>query len=462
MSINVSKNGLVSDKTVHEVYGHEQAGVFNDLDQKVITSGHTHSEEVELYYPDGYTRTVLSTRFPVISAKGDVIGLGTTNIDLTEHKRTEEALKKSETRLMEIIAIVPEAVITIGEDMNIQMFNEGAERIFGYKAAEVLGRSIELLIPECLRRNHQKYITEFSSSLDTYRLMDKRDEIMGLRNDGEKFPASASVSRLKIGDETIFTVVLHDISIRRQVEESRRNALMEAEIANQAKSEFLATMSHELRTPLNAISGFSSILTSEIFGEIGHPKYKEYADDIHTSSNHLLHLINKILDLSTIEAGKHTLNKELLTVKHVVVDCSPIIAASVNNKNITYTVDVPKDIKPLCADRRAVKQILINILDNAVKFTSAEGWIKIIVSTSDNHHVIEVIDSGVGISESMLPNITDSFVRAENNPYKTQEGTGLGLAIVKSLVELHEGKLKIMSTIGEGTRVVVSLPSGTL
>lgn len=202
------------------------------------------------------------------------------------------------------------------------------------------------------------------------------------------------------------------------------------------------------------------MLSGEFFGSIGSPKYKEYADDIHASSDHLLHLVNDILDLSAIEAGEYSLNKESLIVDGVIADCSPIISAAANDKSITYLVEVPEDMEPLCADRRALKQILLNVLSNAVKFTPDGGRIKLRVSTSNAHHIFETTDSGNGIPEDMLSRITDTFVRAENNPHKAQEGTGLGLAIVKSLVERHGGKLDIKSIFGEGTTVTVRLPTG--
>jgi two-component system cell cycle sensor histidine kinase PleC len=202
-------------------------------------------------------------------------------------------------------------------------------------------------------------------------------------------------------------------------------------------------------------------MASGVFGQLGSPKYKEYADDIHASSDHLLNLINDILDLSAIEAGEHSLNKEWLSAKEMVDDCSPLIAVNVSDNDIQFSVDAPADLKPFYADRRAIKQILINLLDNAVKFTPAAGSIKIRVYISHDHHYFEILDTGVGIPEDMLSTITDSFIRVETNPYKAQQGTGLGLAIVKSLVEMHDGRLEITSTLGVGTKIVVIFPSGT-
>jgi len=243
-----------------------------------------------------------------------------------------------------------------------------------------------------------------------------------------------------------------------QAEEAR----IIAEEATRIKSDFLANMSHELRTPLNAIIGFSQMIEGEHFGPLGSPKYKSYIGDINSSGAHLLNLINDILDLSTIEAGKQTLIKEKLNIDDVISDCTPIIAAAACDKGVDYSTELPKAGMPLFADRRAIKQILLNVLSNAVKFTPKGGRVTLKTSLSNGHHIFEISDTGDGVSEDRLTSLTDPFVRAESNPHKAQEGTGLGLAIVKSLVELHDGILDIKSNAGEGMIVTVRLPNNTI
>lgn len=230
-------------------------------------------------------------------------------------------------------------------------------------------------------------------------------------------------------------------------------------MANRAKSEFLATMSHELRTPLNAIIGFSEILIGQYFGLLGSPKYQEYAEDIHASGTHLLNLVNDILDLSAIEAGEHDLDYEELAISDVVDDSSPMILELARRKAIRYTIEVPDDLPPLRADRRAIKQILLNLLTNSIKFTPDDGEIKLRVSTTNTHHIIEVIDTGRGIPDDQIDALTKPFVRGGIDSHKTQEGTGLGLSIVNSLIGLHNGELRITSALGLGTTVSVKLPS---
>jgi two-component system cell cycle sensor histidine kinase PleC len=252
---------------------------------------------------------------------------------------------------------------------------------------------------------------------------------------------------------------LFDITERRRAEEDRRLALIDAERANQAKSDFLATMSHELRTPLNAIIGFSDMIEGQFFGALGSEKYKEYAHDIHNSSEHLMALVNDILDLSAIEAGKQPLFKEELIASEVAADCSLIIVNAAAEKNIEFSVDVSDNVTPLWADRRAIKQILFNLLTNAVKYTLEGGEILLKSSATGEFHVFEVKDTGVGVPAEKLSSLTDPFVRTETDPHKAQEGSGLGLAIVKSLVDLHGGELDIKSEVGVGTTVTVTLPS---
>ena len=428
----------------------------------VIDAGGVFTMEFEMRHRDGTVFPTDHTVTEIRDERGERTQLVSVVRYITEQKRAEATTVASKARLAGILDIAPEAVITIGEDMKVQLFNQGAERIFGYEAAEMFGRDMEILLPKHLRAGHLGHIERFQASGDGYQLMDGRREICGLRKDGVEFPAAASVSKLVVGGETLFTVMLHDVSERRAAEEDRRLALIEAERANQAKSEFLATMSHELRTPLNAIVGFSDLLAHQFFGELGSRKYVEYAEDIHTSSEHLLHLVNDILDLSAIEAGEHQLFLEKLVFTDVVAKFSPIVAESAGRKDIPLSIDAPDDLPLMSADRRALKQIMLNVLSNAIKFTPNSGEVVLKASACEENHVIQVSDNGPGIPQDKLVGLTDAFVRAESNPYKTQEGTGLGLAIVKSLVELHNGRLDIESELGKGTSVTMTFERASI
>jgi two-component system cell cycle sensor histidine kinase PleC len=232
---------------------------------------------------------------------------------------------------------------------------------------------------------------------------------------------------------------------------------LRAEAANHAKSEFLANMSHELRTPLNAINGFSEIMASEMFGPLGHERYREYAGDILSSGQHLLSLINDILDMSKIEAGKLTLRLEPVAIDEVVEDTLRLIRQRAEKAGLKIRIHLPH-LPDISADFRALKQILLNLLTNAVKFTPHGGSITIsAVATEDNVH-ISVADTGIGIAEKDLKRLAKPFEQIENQFSKTREGTGLGLALTKSLIEMHHGRFEIDSALGQGTTAQVILP----
>lgn len=230
------------------------------------------------------------------------------------------------------------------------------------------------------------------------------------------------------------------------------------EVANRSKSEFLANMSHDLRTPLNAILGFSEIMNKKMFGEIGLKKYEDYIRDIFNSSEYLLSLINDILDFSTIEAGGRDLKYEKVDLRLIAEDCLQNLSSLSELKELKCTVEAEDDLPLIMADRRALKQIFINLLSNSIKFTDVSGNITILLKSAGNEVVLSVVDTGIGIPESDMDRILDPFNRVENNPLVSHEGTGLGLAIVNSLVQLHGGKLSIISEVNHGTTVNIIWP----
>ena len=250
-----------------------------------------------------------------------------------------------------------------------------------------------------------------------------------------------------------------EVAEHKRAEEALAAAKGEAETANRAKSEFLAAMSHDFRTPLNAILGFADILSHQYFGPID-DKYREYAEDIKASGEHLLTLVNDILDLSTIEAGKQSLVKEKLSTMEIITECERIVEDKARSHGIDLVTEVPEDLPPLYADRRASKQILLNLLSNAVKFTPQGGRITVSATASKKNTTLKIADTGKGIPPEKLPGLTDPFTRADADPYLTEPGWGLGLTITKSLVELHDGTLDIKSKVGKGTTVTVTLPNG--
>jgi two-component system cell cycle sensor histidine kinase PleC len=238
-------------------------------------------------------------------------------------------------------------------------------------------------------------------------------------------------------------------------DEARRRA----EAANIAKSRFLAQMSHELRTPLNAILGFSEVMKTEVFGEHAVPAYKEYSADIHNSGVHLLGLINEILDLSRIEAGRYELNEESISLVGVVEDCHHLLKLRATNRGITIHDVFENDLPRLWADERAVRQICLNLLSNAIKFTPQAGeiWLKVGWTASGGQYM-SVKDTGAGIPEEEIPVVLASFGQGSNSIKSAEQGAGLGLPIAKSLVDLHGGTFVLKSKLRIGTEVIVTFP----
>ncbi len=238
-------------------------------------------------------------------------------------------------------------------------------------------------------------------------------------------------------------------------DEARRRA----ETANISKSRFLAQMSHELRTPLNAILGFSEVMKSEIFGSHSVPAYKDYSGDIHNSGVHLLNLINEILDLSRIEAGRYELNEEPVMLAHVVAECSHLLQMRAKSRGITLHDMFEDDMPRLWADERAVRQICLNLLSNAIKFTPQGGeiWLKVGWTASGGQYM-SCKDTGPGIPEEEIPVVLASFGQGSNSIKSAEQGAGLGLPIAKSLVDLHGGTFTLKSKLRIGTEVVVTFP----
>ena len=230
-----------------------------------------------------------------------------------------------------------------------------------------------------------------------------------------------------------------------------------AEEANRAKSSFLANMSHELRTPLNAIIGFSEIMESAMFGPLGAEKYSEYSRDIRQSGQYLLDVINDILDMSKIEAGRIQLDVEPVELDAVLADCIKVVSGRAHDKKLKLKSEIAADIR-FKADLRSIKQIALNLLSNAVKFTPERGTVKVRGRVRAGDVTIAIEDTEIGIPKDALRKLGRPFEQVESQLTKKHQGSGLGLAIAKSLVELHGGRMRIRSNVGKGTTVVVRLP----
>jgi signal transduction histidine kinase len=254
--------------------------------------------------------------------------------------------------------------------------------------------------------------------------------------------------------------MLHDISDRKHSEEALLAAKQQAELANRTKTEFLANMSHELRTPLNAIIGFSELIRSAAFGPLGSSRYHEYANDISVSGQHLLRIINDILDMSKVESGTVDLDENEVDVIDAVEFCINLVKQRAHAAGIALESDIADDSPRLRADERKFKQILLNLLSNAIKFTSAGGRVTLRAWCHfDDGYVIQIADTGIGIASADIPKVLTAFGQADGTLSRKFEGTGLGLPLSKSYVEMHGGSFDLQSSVGVGTTVTVRFPA---
>ncbi len=410
--------------------------------------------------PSGDVRIVHEQSETVYNKLGEPILMNGTVQDVTDRIKIEEELRSSKAQLEGILKIAPEAVIVIDSKHNIQHFNQGAERMFGYTHEEMEGEKLDILLPQAVREKHSSNINSFAKSENNFRLMEKRSDIFGVRKNGSHFSAMASLSKFEVNNEQIFVAMLHDNTERKLAEENILASKEEAELANRAKSEFLANMSHELRTPLNAILGFSEMLIDKTFGELGDSKNTESAIAIHEAGSHLMQIIGDILDISKIEAGEASIEDAIIDLRQTIDSCIRMIKVRAEEAGIKIEVKLPTDLPTIRADGRHVKQILINLLSNAIKFTPPNGIITIKANLNDeNCMVISIADTGVGIAKKDIEKILQPFGQVAESQVRGHTGTGLGLPISNSLVKLHGGHLSIDSELGKGTVITFQFPA---
>jgi PAS domain S-box-containing protein len=253
--------------------------------------------------------------------------------------------------------------------------------------------------------------------------------------------------------------VISDITERKRMEKDLVAAKLKAEDANRAKSMFLANMSHELRTPLNAVIGFAEIIKNELLGAINEPRYRDYAGDIHSSGKRLLQLINDILDMTKVEAGTYQLREDVCDVAKIVRDAIALVQNLAVQNELTVRVNVPQDIPFLFADERSVRQVLVNFLSNAIKFTPKGGNVTVSARLEpDGAIALAVIDTGIGMAPDDIPQALSPFRQLEDSHGRKYEGTGLGLSLIKAMLDLHEGSLLVDSKLGAGTTVTATFP----
>ncbi len=378
------------------------------------------------------------------------------------HRQSENAVQAGEERYRLLAENATDMITRHDEKGRVVFASPAAQQLIGEVAQKVTGDG---LFERVHVADRPAYLTALSRSLANNEPMAVEFRV---RRAGPTEAARYVWVEMRCrplqgsGGEVVerpgIVAITRDISDRKAQEAELTRTRDEAESASRAKTQFLANMSHELRTPLNAVIGFSEILHRELFGSLGEPRYRDYARLIHESGEHLLNVVNDILDMSKIEAGKFKIVKEPFDVTSLIKSCCDIMRHTAELRSLSLIVDVTPGIPELPADKRACKQMLLNVISNAIKFTDPGGWVRVSARRIGKNVEFIVADNGIGIAEQDLPKLGNPFVQADTSYDRSYEGAGLGLSVVKGLARLHGGALELASVLGEGTIATIVLP----
>ncbi len=462
---------------------HPEDGDFLELAQEMIRSGKTHFDRVFRIKNAQGQWIWLRTRgemTPTTKGQGaHFVGIA---VDVTEQRRLAEKTATADMRLRDAIENISEAFVLWDEDNRLVMCNSKYQQMYGLPDAmtragvpyaQLIASGRQPIIHSRMIGNAPRHegTSTYEAQLDNGQWLNINErrtkdggfvsvgtDITPLKKHEQKLLESERRHRATIADLTRSRHILEeqasqlsDLAASYEIEKNR------AEAANRIKSEFLANVSHELRTPLNAIIGFSDIMSQGLFGPLGSEKYVEYAHDIHGSGCHLLDVINDLLDMSKIEAGRMKLNFDTVDLGAIIEDVTRIMGVRADERHVQLTQDAPQGLV-FKGDRRALKQIMLNLISNGIKFTPENGNVHVSSRLGQDEVIIRIKDSGIGIPAKDLPTLGQPFVQVENQYTKNHVGSGLGLAISRSLVELHAGRLSISSQVGKGTEITIRLP----
>jgi PAS domain S-box-containing protein len=367
----------------------------------------------------------------------------------------------AEARFRAVLEAAPDAMLTVSADGRITMANTEAERLFGYPRAELVGQSVESLLPESFREAHSRHRRHFQR-YPTRRPMGLGLDLVGRRRDGTEFPTEVGLSPLPSDEGLTVIVVVRDITERRRAEAERaalareQAARAEAEAANRAKDEFVAVVSHELRTPLTAILGWAVLLQNNRADE---QLVERALQAIERNARVQRQVIDDLLDVSAITAGKLSLEIAEVDVNAVLAAAEESVRPVADAKGLDLVLDVPAGLPPVLGDGRRLQQVYWNLFSNAVKFTPQGGRVTVSARQTGANIEVTVADDGIGMSADLVPQVFERFRQRDSSAARSHGGLGLGLAIVRELVLLHGGAVDAMSAgEGEGSTFTVTLP----
>lgn len=367
-----------------------------------------------------------------------------------------ERLKLKISDLASILETATDGVVIIDRESKIQSLNASASALFDYNSDDATGKPFAMLFAAESQNSVLDYVNAMSGPGVSSLLNDGR-EIIGRVSTGGTMPLSMTMGRLSGSDG--YCAVLRDISHAKHTEEELQSAKSQAESASSHKTDFLARVSHEIRTPLNAIIGFSDLIAQERFGPVGHPRYNEYAHDISKSGRHVLDIVNDLLDISKIEAGQQDLDFQAVSLNDEITESLSLMQQIANENRVIVRSSLPANVPSVVADKRSIKQILLNILSNSIRFTPAGG--QIVVSSSleaSGNVLLRIRDNGVGMNRSELERAMQPFGQVGHETRQRGDGTGLGLPLTRAMTEANRANFDIVSAPGEGTLVTINFP----
>ncbi|WP_197493324.1 PAS domain S-box protein [Woeseia oceani] len=461
---------VFANRQAQKMFGYDTGDLIGKFIEQLLPERfrHSHADHVHGYFSQSRTRAMgaglelyglrkNASEFPV------EISLSPINTDdgtlVMSAIRDISERRKADRKFKDLLEAAPDAIVIVDREGNIVLVNSQTEKLFGYTRSELLGGRVELLLPARYRTQHPDHRLRFFDEPNV-RPMGAGLELYGRRKDGTEFPVEISLSPLETEEGVLVSSAIRDISDRKQVEDALHEKNLELARANKAKDSFLAAMSHELRTPLNAVIGFTGTLLMRLPGPLTTDQEKQLKT-VQSSARHLLALINDLLDVAKIGAGKVELSPESLVCQTVIADVVNALRPEAARKGLQLRTDLPNEDTPIHADRRALQQIVLNLIVNALKFTD-EGSVNVVLQPVRNElgKFVEICveDTGVGMREEDQSKLFEPFAQLDILRASSREGSGLGLHLSQNLARLMGGNITFSSELGKGSTFTLVMP----